>query len=1005
MAEDWLARSQRIIDEAEKAAAAAAPTPGAAVPPAEQPWQQRAETIAKKGEAGTLPSEAQITGQPAPPPTDRRSLAGAQTGLDQAVGNILRYVGPYIGMPETYNAVDAGLHGATLGAGDVARGYQRDIITGQPWGTGAGEVKTARDEFATQYPAANIAGNVVGGVAMPLPGIARAGQAIAQIPSGLGRLGASLGLGGLLGGTTGAVSGAIDEAPAGGQAALEGAKQGGMMGAALGTALPAAITAGTAGLRSLGRFFGPQLRPGQEAAAGRQLLDAAKDPAAVQDVASTQGPPAPPPAPPPPGPRWETGPRNLTPKQQLEQRLADDAARTDPNAGVLLPGQEAGMPARPTVGQITEDPGIQALENRLVAGILKKDPNTWTQAEQDLARKVGAQSDARTAALRGQADPTADPYNVKVPLETAQRNLETTQAAETAAGQQRGADLATSQEAATQAAQQRLQSEQARLGRDLTAEERGDLIRGEQAAGKATSKQGGVALNEQLAAADATTDQTATAAAARAIQKGMLKNDAAQTGKELEIFDKALMQGKAMPLAETLSLRSQITDEVRRVQQGLDPNADQRSVPRLVQLRQKLDETLEPHVAGLDDATGALYRQRQDYWKQHAETFKNSTVGDILQGGQNAGGYRMLPENVATRILQNNSTAEAHLAAGGSQESLRGALVDDLYRFAKGRPLTDDMLTTWRSNRQGALRAAPGLDAEIGNVGQAQRAIDDLTRTQKAETVAQSAEMTTLAQAQKAERDSFEAGSIGKVLKGDPGPQIASMLSGNNAVPDLMLLKGKIAGDAAAEAGLKRAVVNFLTSNRFVDAQSGQINPRVFRGFLNDKAAALEIALGEDGMKVLRAIDADLQRSKPGSPVMAGANKGGTPSSYASLFRAVMEGKRGDIGEMLSPPVLMGAAMVEPTAAAAGLAAKTMAILRSRGINGVNDVLAEAVQNPAFARAIMMKATPDNMPLAERALEASLQAGRQGPAAGYDYTGAEKRQREGARRRLLEPVP
>jgi hypothetical protein len=967
MADDWYTRSQAIIDqaEAERVAAGAPASPGAApapggavVPPDQQDWQQRAQTIIQKGQAGTLPSEAQMAG---PPP-------GAAP----------------------YGALDTVMHGLTLGGSDLARGYMHDAargVFGAPggfeWGRSAKEIQDARDAYTAQHPYASFAGNAVGGALMPIPGVGAATKLVSQIPSTVGKIAGTLGLGSLVGGTTGAITGAADEAPRGAEAALAGAERGGAWGAGLGAIIPGISTAVTAGKRALESAIGPaplrklvgmDTTAADQGAAGRTMVREATDPARVQQIATQ--------------------------------------AEADPTTGVLLPGQEPGMPARPTIGQVTDDPGIRALEDKVYASIIKKNASDWTPAERELVTKSQLQSENRTAALRGEIDPLADPTAVQTPLQAQQRTLQTTQEAQTAAAQQRAADLATSQEAASTAAQQRLQSEQARLGRDLTAEERGAIIREEQAAGKVESKKGGVELNTALEATNAKTDQSATAAAAKDIRSKMLGNDKPMEGEELRLFDKAEMQGTAMPLAETLSLRSQITDEVRRVQR--DPNADQRSVPRLVRLRQELDKTLEPHVAGMDDETGSLYRQRQDYWKQHAETYKNATTGDILQAGPNAGGYQMLPEQVATRILQNNSTAQAHLQAGGSQESLRGALVDDLYRFAKGKPLTEDMLTTWRNNRQGALRAAPGLADEVGNVGQAQRAIDDLVRTQKAETIAQTGEMTALAKAQKAETDAFESGAIGRVLKADPadvGPAISRILVRDDAASGMMQLKGQIAGNAPAEAGLKRAVISHI-ADEVINPQNGQIDPVKFQRLLNDKAAgpAIETAVGADGMKTLRAIAADQQRTAPGRPIMAGVNKGGTPSSYASLFRAVIEGQRGPgVDTLLAPTIAVASGGRSPGTTLATLATfglqKVVQSARARGIEGPKEHLIEAVLNPAYGRAMMMKATPDNMPLAERAVQAALNVGRATPALTYDYGRAEQRQREDARRRLLEPVP
>jgi hypothetical protein len=153
----------------------------------------------------------------------------------------------------------------SFGGLDLASGYARDLVRGQPWGQGAADYKTARDQYATTNPWGNLAGNVVGGFMAPLPYIGKAFEATKDIASPAARWAATTLLGAGTGATVGGVTSGVNELPAGTDQALQGAKHGAAWGAGLGAVLPGAAALGTrAGAPQLigsGRSRRPGTRP------------------------------------------------------------------------------------------------------------------------------------------------------------------------------------------------------------------------------------------------------------------------------------------------------------------------------------------------------------------------------------------------------------------------------------------------------------------------------------------------------------------------------------------------------------------------------------------------------------------------------------------------------------------------------------------------------------------------------------------------------------------------
>jgi hypothetical protein len=912
--------------------------------------------------------------------------------------------GPQNWKPPAYGASDAAVHGATLGVSDIARGALGSLYGGPSMA----DVKTARDQYAIEHPAANLASNLAGGIGtaplLPGAGLFNAAARVAKPFGSLAQYGATVGTGGLLGAGYGAAGGAIDEAPTGDWGKIgEGAGTGAKWGAVLGAGIPAVVGAGTGLWRGARDWLGPLTTRGDEGLVGRQIVERATDPIAARTAGEVYGPPsAPPAAPPPLRPSGFPEPSALDPSApRLTRNLPDqaEAARQAPSAGEMVPG------SRPTTAQVTGDPGIAAQERQALTDALVKPEEARTPAERELVGRSGEQATARREFFRTGIDPSADPQAFKAELQAQISAMD--------AQHEANINAVTAQhEANLSAAQQQLKRTETGLGQPLPPERRGADIQAMAETAKAHEKQAARDLYDAVdPSGTLKIDQSSVKADADKIVAQMPENAKAPRGEEAAILGRARLGGTAVPFTEFTALRTRLLDAIRKER---EKNGESASLRRMTQLRESIDNTLtDAATSGADAGTVGRLRDANAAWRQMKETFNNQFVGPLLETRGTPGDYKVPATNVGGKIIANNESAQAFLAAGGDHETLKGALVDDLNRSLKGAELTPQKLQTWRSTREGAIRAVPGLDAEFGNVAGAQDLVGQLAQARD----------VAVTQATRARADAAKqarGGVVGRVLSGEAGadvqPQISSILkanplsdTGRNATSAMMQLRRAAASNPDAEAGLQRAVMNHIDTE-FINPD-GTFRTAQFLKFMTEKGTALEAGLGADRMGILRTIEADLRRPGVGAPLPAGTTKAGRPGGVSAVWQAAMQGlQKPIVGGTVGPAAVLGAfglaGGVPAAVTGVGIAGTVIArVLRANGIARRADLLAEAMGNPALTRALAMKATPANVPIIERAINAAMAGTRAAPALSFDYGEAEKQQRDRRMRQIYGLPP
>ena len=199
-----------------------------------------------------------------------------------------------------------------------------------------------------------------------------------------------------------------------------------------------------------------------------------------------------------------------------------------------------------------------------------------------------------------------------------------------------------------------------------------------------------------------------------------------------------------------------------------------------------------------------------------------------------------------------------------------------------------------------------------------------------------------------------------------------SALNGKNPVADLQALSRLMAGDTDAKAGLQRAVADYLMQ-RVVrapaqGAETGTMNANALAMMLRREMALRQVFSG-DQMQALRDLSADLGRSSMSLP------KGQQATAAAGPLLGKLSLLSGYLGHGIAglAGYLLGAfhGAIEGSGGYA-MAKGALDALQRAGIARTDQLLTEALLNPALAQTLLMKASPGNRPFIAQRLASQL---------------------------------
>ncbi|GLS18733.1 hypothetical protein GCM10007874_17500 [Labrys miyagiensis] len=359
-----------------------------------------------------------------------------------------------------------------------------------------------------------------------------------------------------------------------------------------------------------------------------------------------------------------------------------------------------------------------------------------------------------------------------------------------------------------------------------------------------------------------------------------------------------------------------------------------------------------------EDAAARLATAKQAH-AQYDQTYRQGPVKSMLSTNGFAGQYRNAASTIPAKAFPAGntgySTTSAFLKAANNSPEAVSAIQDmamaRLRAGMKGDALDPKALAAWKQNYGQALKAvdeaSPGFSSKFDNAATATQALND----------ARIAKVQDLKLAQE--------GAAGKLMgattPGEVRQRVSDMIRAKDGPTQIKSLLSRMQNDPGAVQGLQRAAAeSLLESVRNAGMTDGE---RIISGdklgkLLANHGDAVEALFGQDGLANMKAIAADVKRSQiamDNTRARSGADTG------ANVFKKMQEiaAKSGHLSiggamtiagvEALHSGDVMGATGI---AALAGLRAG-LGRLRANGINKVNDLYLQALENPEVGKAML----------------------------------------------------
>lgn len=360
--------------------------------------------------------------------------------------------------------------------------------------------------------------------------------------------------------------------------------------------------------------------------------------------------------------------------------------------------------------------------------------------------------------------------------------------------------------------------------------------------------------------------------------------------------------------------------------------------------------------------------------RARADTFDNKTLGPMRRRPAYTAPYDMAAETVPAKVFF------------GRPESARAI---DQYRRAVGQEVADQQLEqyavsrlrqaafnadgtvnlskldTWRRSHADALAKLPALRQQVDQLAMSARGLADRTevaaRIGKDAAKASNAEIAAAARRQRLMTDAAQRSRLGKVMNADSGEavvrQIGNVFARQDAGSEMMKLNLATRGDPEARAGLRRAVVDHILGKFVGNAEAGTsgqslIKGEAFQTFVKEKAGALRSAgFTPDEIRTIQNIAADIRRSN--RSISAVRIPGGSNTAQ-DIYAAAKSDAAGSVLSRLLGAYAAGGSIVSV------VGGKMASALREAGFQSVDDILADALLNPARAK-LLLQQMPKNV--------------------------------------------
>ena len=355
-----------------------------------------------------------------------------------------------------------------------------------------------------------------------------------------------------------------------------------------------------------------------------------------------------------------------------------------------------------------------------------------------------------------------------------------------------------------------------------------------------------------------------------------------------------------------------------------------------------------------DEASLGRLKAAREATSNRAGTFDNKTLGPMRRRPSTVSPYDMPASAVAARVFvpgpKGFDTVKTFRAAAGDHtayKALQDYAIDRLRNNAM-RPdgtLDPAKVQSFRRSHSDALRAFPELDQSFANAAAA------------------SETMGIVASQRKAALDEAQKGAL-KPFLGSDNPEdvtraVGSIFGRQDANQRMAQLRGAIGTNAEAKAGLRKAVADYVTGRFIGNTEAatsgvGTMKSDQFQNFVKQNRPALKVAgFSDKELATMDRIVQDLQRSNrsiasvkiPGQSNTAqdiiATRKG---EAAQTILRRITSAASGGGGYIAGGPL---------TAIAGWVGSEVVGAMRQAGLQTVDQLVADAMLNPARAKALL----------------------------------------------------
>ncbi len=386
------------------------------------------------------------------------------------------------------------------------------------------------------------------------------------------------------------------------------------------------------------------------------------------------------------------------------------------------------------------------------------------------------------------------------------------------------------------------------------------------------------------------------------------------------------------------------------------------------------DASSDPGLSGhaglapnFDRAAAERLKAANDATKARAQTYGTEPVKGALRRSGKEGPYELPASIVPSRFFRSGprgfEDAQAFRQAAGPEAmgELRDYALSTLRRAAEREDGTFDpaKVVSWRERHADALRAFPDIDKALADPVKAAEAV------------------TQAAAARKAALDARQAGVVARLIKADDPADvtriIGSVFASPNSVATMRRLVREVQDNPEALAGLRKAVADHIAGRLVGNTEAGTsgqslIRSDAFQQFLRSNGDALKEVFDVAELETIKAIAADLQRANRSIAAVKLPGQSNTAQDLAATARATRESTvlqrlvsgagQGTAG------LLIGGTLGGPAvgAAAAIIGGQALTAMRNAGLRTVDDLITDAMLNPARARLLLERVGEGHVP-------------------------------------------